>query len=372
MKILLKAILFVFILSLVFISCEIERCIRYKEADINDYKIFPSRTSKASTSKFQFATCPNNYDSKLPLCLDVERNKYFRLEEFLKLKSVVAFLIIHNDSIVYEKYFNNYSPSSPVPSFSVAKSFIATLIGCAIDDGYIKSTDDKITEYVPELKKNGFEKVKIDNLLQMTSGIDFKESYMNIIKGVPAYYYGINLRKKITRLHLKSEPGKKFEYKSADTQLLGLVLERAIQPKTITKYLEEKIWQPLGMEYDATWSIDRQRNGIEKTFCCLNACARDFAKLGRLYLNEGNWNGKQIVSKDWIRRSIQADTCNESTNPYQNSWWIESKKGDFFARGFLGQYIYVNPNKKLVIVRLGEKSAGVDWVNVFDDIADHF
>jgi CubicO group peptidase (beta-lactamase class C family) len=365
-----RKIIFLFLVAILYLSCEIEKCIRYNLASINDYKIFPFHTTQASITKFQFF-CTNSSDLRLPKYF-TDNKQNIPFEEFLKSKSVIAFLVIHNDSIVYENYFKSYTASTPVPSFSIAKSITATLIGCAIDDGYIKSTNDKIIDYLPELEKNGFNKIRIKNLLQMTSGIKFKESYMAIFKGIPTYYYGKNLRKKISKLKLKSEPGKEFEYKSADSQLLGLVLEKAIKPKTITEYLQEKIWQPLGMEYDATWSIDNEKDGIEKTFCCLNARARDFAKFGRLYLNKGNWDGKQIVSTNWINQCTTVDTCIEAPGIYQNSWWIASNKGDFFSKGLLGQYVYVNPEKNLIIVRLGEKSAKVDWLNVFCTISNKF
>ena len=170
-------------------------------------------------------------------------------------------------------------------------------------------------------------------------------------------------------MKLKREPGTKFDYASGNTQLLGLLLERSLKGKTITAYLQEKIWTPLGMEYDASWSIDQRKNGIEKTFCCLNARARDFAKLGRLYKNKGNWNGKQIVSQQWVEESTKADTTNGSVAFYQYQWWLPTPNQDFMAEGILGQYIYVNPSKDLIIVRLGKNEGKVDWWNVFVSLA---
>ncbi|MGZ4158152.1 MAG: serine hydrolase domain-containing protein, partial [Bacteroidia bacterium] len=204
------------------------------------------------------------------------------------------------------------------------------------------------------------------------SGINFHESYRYFANGVPMYYYGINLRRKINRLKLKSEPGTQFEYSSANAELLGLVLERALKTKTITSYLEEKIWLPLGMEYDATWSIDRKKNGIEKTFCCINACARDYAKFGRLYLNKGNWNGKQIVPEDWVKESTKIDTANGGVWNYQYQWWIASDNNDYYARGMLGEFVYINPKKDLVIVRLGERGGGVNWPQLFISLSGKF
>jgi CubicO group peptidase (beta-lactamase class C family) len=301
-----------------------------------------------------------------------DENGQLSLDSFLGAKGTMAFLVIHDDTILYENYFNKCEKSSLIPSFSVAKAITSTLIGCAIDDGFIESTDQPITDFLPEMKKNGFEKVKIKHLLQMTSGIDFKEGLFHLRNSIAEFYYGINIREKAFSLKLKREPGEKFEYASGSTQLLGLVLERALKSTTVADYLQAKIWQPLGMEYEATWSLDRERNGFEKTFCCVNARARDFAKIGRLYMNKGNWNGKQIVSEAWVNECTRIDTTNGSAWNYQNQWWIASEEGDFYARGMLGQFVYVHPEKKLIIVRLGEKGAGIDWPKMFISIAKQF
>ncbi|HTE34200.1 MAG TPA: serine hydrolase, partial [Chryseolinea sp.] len=143
--------------------------------------------------------------------------------------------------------------------------------------------------------------------------------------------------------------------------LLGLILERALKGKTVSQYLQDRVWRPMGMEYTASWSIDKEKAGLEKTFCCLSARAIDFAKIGRLYLNNGNWNGVQIVSKKWVTASTTIDTTNGSAWNYQRHWWLPTKSGDFMAEGHLGQFVYVNPNKNLIIVRFGEKDGDVNW-----------
>ena len=148
-----------------------------------------------------------------------------------------------------------------------------------------------------------------------------------------------------------------------------MILERSLKTKTVTAYLQEKIWTPLGMEYDASWSMDNEKDGMEKTFCCINARARDFAKIGELYLHKGNWNGKQIINTDWVTQSTKVDTSNGSAWFYQYQWWLPSQEGDFMAQGILGQYIYVNPNKNIVIVRLGKTTADVEWKELFMQIA---
>jgi CubicO group peptidase (beta-lactamase class C family) len=252
----------------------------------------------------------------------------------------------------------------------MAKSITSALIGCAVADGLIMSVKQPITDYIPELRPE-LKKVTIEHLLQMTSGIKFNESYVNPFGEAAKYYYGTNVRKYIRRLHLEDEPGTQFHYTSGNTQLLGLVLERALRNKTVTEYFQEKIWTPLGMEYDASWSIDREENGLEKTFCCVNARARDYAKIGRLYCNGGNWNGKQLIPADWVNGTCKADTSCGGVSYYHYQWWLLSPAdGDFMANGVQGQYIYVNPAKKIVIVRLGRNHGHVKWKTVFRELSN--
>ncbi len=350
-------LLFLSLVLLTLSSCKMGRFVFYNFADINDHKKFPKRSVRQSPVTFHF---PEAAKGKVPEALTFQ-GKTYPFESFLKSNKTVAFLIIQDDSIHYEKYFKNYNKESIVPSFSMAKAVTSILIGCAIDDKLIQSVKEPVTNYIPELKKRNFEKVTIEHLLQMTSGLKFNEDYFNPFGDVATFYYGRDLRKSIRKMKLQSEPGQKFEYLSGNTQLLGLVLERALKDKTITSYLEEKIWKPLGMEFDASWSLDRKKNGLEKTFCCINATAVDYAKIGRLYLNEGSWNGKQIVSRDWVAQSTRIDTTNGSSWYYQYQWWLPTKTGDFMAQGILGQYIYVQPEKKLIIVRLGKKKGKADW-----------
>ncbi len=352
-----KLILFAIVSCIAFSACKVGRFVVYNFADIKDYKKFPSRSIENGDKPFLFHTTENG---RVPKELNI-KDKQYNFEKYLEDNKTVAFLIIKNDTIQYEKYWGKYDTTSIVPSFSMSKSITSILIGCAIDDKLIQSVDEPITNYIPELAKNGLDKVSIEHLLQMTSGLKFNESYANPFGEAASYYYGTNLRKEINKMKLKSEPGKQYDYVSGSTQLLGLVLERALKNKTVSVYLQEKIWQPLGMEFDATWSIDRKKNGLEKTFCCLNARARDFAKIGRLYANKGNWNGKQIVSESWVKQSTKIDTANGSVWYNQYQWWLPTQNGDFMAQGILGQFIYVHPEKNLIIVRLGKKEGKADW-----------
>ena len=302
-----------------------------------------------------------------------DRDKEQSFDAFLEKHRTVAFLVIQRDTLKYERYFKGYDAAQVHTSFSMAKSVVSMLIGCAIMDGFISSVQQPVTDFVPELKKNGFDKVTLEHVLQMTSGLKFSESYVNPFGTAAKYYYGRRLYKNLAHLKLKHEPGEHFEYMSGNSQLLGLILERALRAKgdqrTITQFLSERLWSPLGMEYNSSWSIDRKEGGIEKTFCCINAPALDLAKLGSLYLHKGKWNGQQLVPQEWVERSTQVDTTNGSVARYQYQWWLPSGDGDYMAQGILGQFVHVDPARELVIVRLGKQVGGVSWSRIFRSVA---
>ena len=345
-------------------SCKVGRFAYYNFADITDHKIFAKRDLEPSTNPFQF---PERPVSRSPKAVTYNGSEH-SFEEFLDYSKTVAFVVIKNDTVQYERYFDGYDETKVVASFSMAKSVTSMLIGCALDDGLIKSIDEPVVRYIPELDGEGLEKVTIRHLLQMMSGIKFSESYVNPFGDAATYYYGTNLKRAIGRRKLIHEPGTVFKYSSGDTQLLGLVLERALKDRSITSYLQEKIWTPLGMEYDASWSLDK-KDGLEKTFCCLNATALDFAKIGRLALNKGEWNGRQLISRQWMEQSLTADNSNGQPSDYKFQWWLPNDRGDFMAQGILGQLIYVNPSTNVIIVRLGSNYGGVEWKDVLEHLS---
>lgn len=356
------------LLTLTLCSCQIGRYVFYNFADIKDYKKFPAHTLQhGNTTTVTFYDGPEA--RKAPKTINADNNTNIPFDKYLEDHQTVAFLIIQNDTIRYEKYFKGYNAASIVPSFSMAKSITSILIGCAIHDGLIHSVDDPVTRYLPELEKNDLGNVTLRHLLQMTSGIKFNESYTNPFGDAASFYYGRNLKKRIHKMKPGTAPGTTFAYSSGNTQLLGAILQKALNGKTITQYLQEKLWTPMNMEYDASWSIDRKNNGIEKTFCCVNARARDFAKIGRLYMNNGNWNGQQLVPKQWVTQSLTTETSHGGVSYYKYQWWFPTSLGDFTAQGFLGQYIYVNPAKKIIIVRLGKKTSNIYWPSLFPTLA---
>ncbi len=361
------------VVALLFSSCHVARFVIYNFADIRDYKKFPKIRIPKADVPFIFYTPAKNEQVKLPKDITIKGRKY-NFDELLDKTKTVAFVVIRNDSVLYKNYLRGYDEASVVPSFSVAKSFVSLLVGIAIDEGAIGSVNDPVTKYLPELR-NGFEKVTIRHLLDMQSGIRFNEGYINPFGDVAKYYYGTNLRKYVKKMKVAKDPGEVFEYKSGNPQLLGMIVERAVH-KNLADYMEEKVWKYIGSEHDASWSVDSKRHKEIKAFCCFNATTMDFAKIGRLYLNKGNWNGRQIVSKSWVEQSLDmADHKNYGIYSYQ--WWhtvdnIDGKRtpsGDFFAEGILGQFVYVYPQKKVIIIRLGKKDGINDWAYVMKEIA---
>lgn len=346
-------------------SCKISRFFWYNFSDITDYRIFPSRSVIPAGEPFRFAERTSSTSETF--------DPAFRrsLDSLLEATPTVAFLVIRNDSVLYERYLRGYKPSSVVASFSTAKSFTSALVGIALHEGRIGSLQDPITHYLPELAaRPGFDRITVRHLLQMTSGIRSREGYVSPFSDAATMYYGTNLRRYLRQLVVAYPPGTRFKYASVNTELLGLILERATG-KHVTEYFGEKLWLPLGPEYEASWSLDRKKNGLEKTFCCLNARTRDFAKFGRLYLKGGNWNGKQVVPADWVTQSTRADTTEGGSRLYKYQWWLlNARSGSYTTNGLHGQYIYVNPAKNTVIVRLGKRNGkDVRWYGVFEGVA---
>jgi CubicO group peptidase (beta-lactamase class C family) len=359
-------------------SCEVFRSLRYGGIPSQtDYKHFPQRVvaNEGPIYNFHKANKEYNLGTNIGLINRDFNSTNVSLDSFATLHKTITFLIIRNDTLIYERYNKGYTSNSFVSSFSMAKPFVSTLIGIAIDEGKIKSENDFIVNYLPEFKdKMGWDKITIKNLLQHTSGIRFTDNELNPVSDNAEFYWGNNLREKMLNLKLESAPDTKFRYSSENTMLLGYIIEKVTRG-TISKYLEDKIWKPLGMEAPASWSLDtNDSKGIEKSFCCLQARAIDFAKLGRLYLNGGKWNGKQIVSNKWVELSTHSDPSGNNKHFYNNNWGIGPLKyGSYFAVGLFGQYLYVYPEKNILIVRFGDTETSYHpnyWQEVFLQIID--
>ena len=384
-------------------SCHIGRFFVWNFADVNDYKKFPAREIAASSTPFEFTTAPDSIMQRLDTAKITSNGLAYRMPEYLgEFGKSLSFLVIRNDTILFERYFQDYQADSPpVPSFSVAKSFVSALVGFAVQEGAIQSVQEPVTNYFPEMAERDprFTELTIEHLLNMRSGLKYNEdSYVNPFSPVARDYYGRKLKKyTLEKSQFAAEPDAYREYQSVNTQLLGLIVEKATG-KTLPEYLEAKIWQPLGMEFPASWSYDSKAGGTTKAFCCLNAQARDFAKFGRLFLQHGYWEGEQLLDSAWVARSVQPNYSNDCyqyqwysgshwqteadsltavsnapagsrVRPYQGEYAYEICGPDFMAIGILGQYIYVHPEKNLIMVRQG-KDDEVAYRQLFRALAE--
>jgi len=407
--------MFILLLLLNFItSCTVFKTTRYWLPEIDEYNAFPQEEIRIGEDKFHFPIAIDSFLVELRLVERTAKGDSLRpsIDDYLARSATTAYIIIKNDTIIYEHYYRGYDCSKISTFFSVTKSVTSLLVGIAVDEGHIKSVHDPVTDYIPELKNKDsrFQKLTIEHLLNMQSGLRFKESYTNPFKDMARLYYGRNQLGFIKNLKFDRDPGEKYEYNSVSTAILGIVLERAIN-RSYAEYLEEKIWKPLGMEYDASVSLDDKKHRSTKSYIGLNATAIDLAKIGRLYMNGGSWEGKQIVSKEWVDKSITPNIAENHISgkkykDYQYHWyslerdWYERDStgayrfndsisalrfaeesaflhydirklkntdtpGDhwvaidfspeFLAFGIMGQTLYVNPEKKIIMVRLGEK-----------------
>jgi len=354
------------------------RAIFWRESDYKDLQRFPARKihNAPPVSRFDELPAENPYGSRVEAIGHRSTNGSF--ENYLDSSGTTAFLVVKDDKLVYEKYFNGYDERSLNTSFSMAKSFASALVGIAIDEGYIKSVDEPITNYIPELLKRDkrFESITIGNLLTMSSGIKYEEGGF-LPWGEEAddtkTYYATDLRELALNCRIESKPGEYFEYNNYNPLLVGMILERATG-MPVSRFMETKLWRPMGMEADGSWSLDSNKDGFEKMESGVNARARDFARFGMLFAKEGNWNGRQLISQKWVEESTRPDASTDPSQEYQYFWWVNTPDGKnhFSAQGNYGQYIYVAPEKDLVIVRLGkeegEKGYGY-WTDLFDQLS---
>src|ERR687889_2134285 len=356
------------------------RTIFWRESDYKDLEKFPARTIHNAPPVFRFDKLPadNPYASQIEAIASDSSNG--SLEDYLNASGTTAFLVIHDDRLLYERYFNGYDETSLNTSFSMAKSFASALVGIAIDKERIKSVDEPITNYLPGLleKDERFKSITIRHLLTMSSGIKYEEGGdlpWSEEADDTKTYYATDLRKlALENSRIEGKPGEYFEYNNYNPLLIGMILERATG-MSVSRYLQQKLWKPMGMEADGSWSLDSTENGFEKMESGVNARAQDFARFGMLFAEEGNWEGRQLISRGWVEESTRADTSTDPSQDYQYFWWVNTPEGEtyhFSARGNYGQYIYVAPEKDLVIVRLGreEGEQGYDyWIYLFEELA---
>jgi CubicO group peptidase (beta-lactamase class C family) len=337
------------------------RAVAWMESDVDDQFRFPARTVPAGETVSELSTGP-------------EREKLrSSVDDLIHATGTRAFLVVHRDRVVVERYLDGATARDRQTSFSMAKSVLSTLVGIAVDDGLL-SLDEPVTTYLPELAERdpAFSAITLRNLLTMASGIRYREDGMPWSDDALTYY-GTDLRElALTRPRVEGEPGERWLYNNFHPLLLGLVLER-VTGTTLSDFTATRLWQPLGAEADATWSLDSERSGFEKLESGVNARPRDFARLGLMMLHEGRWNGHRVVSEKWVREATAASTATDPAPFYQYLWWVGPDDPDgtasYFARGKYGQTIGVFPDEDVVIVRLGTTDAGVDWPARLQELA---
>ncbi len=313
-------------------------------AFLEDYQYFDNREIKKGVAQPWHIS--KEYNSVQPTVT---------LESMHKKIGAVAFLIIKNDSIWNESYYDNYTKDSKSNSFSMAKSIVSASLGKAILEGKMKSLDQKVSDFFPEFSDKFSSKLTVGDLSSMSSGLNWDENYYSPLSITTRAYFDKNLNEVILGLRGVSEPGKKYKYLSGDTQLLAMCIEKATKT-SLANYVSESFWKPMGAENEALWQTDRI-GGIVKAYCCVASNARDFARFGKLYKQYGKWKGTQILDSAFVAKSIQPRFANSPEYGY--GWWLSDYKNKkvFYMRGHLGQYVIVIPEDDLIIVRLGHQHA---------------
>lgn len=326
--------------------------------NLDDYKRFDYHLLKPGGQPWPKSMDYNNY------VLDK-----MILDSMIQLETK-AFLVVKNDSLIWEKYFDGYDSATVSNSFSVAKTITAIIAGISIKDGFLDSDTDYVTKYLPELKGPYARQIRLRHLLQMSSGIDFEESYDNPFGYMAKVYYGKDVRKRTLHYQSSMPPGRHFFYTGGNTLLISFIVSNQIK-KNISGYFEEKVWSKIA-EHEAYWMIDNR--GDEKSYCCFHATARDFAKIGKLLMDSLKIDNETIVPRGYFQQMITPcmtiDSYGDPVDYYGYQIWLMKYKNQeiFYARGIKGQYIFVIPKQKTIIVRLGNKRSSKRIGKIPDDI----
>jgi CubicO group peptidase (beta-lactamase class C family) len=353
-------------------GCTTVRILRHGDPDADEpQRIFHQRTVHRAEDPSPFVVAnPPHVDLDTVTVRDVDLQMR-PLVEYLRRRHVRAFLVARDDTILYERYFEGYGPATTSSSFSVAKSVTSALLGLALARGIIKSLDDSVTTYIPELGDSPtYRGVTLRDLLEMRSGVAYTRTnghaWHDLWSSDAHFFYTGDLEGSLRAQHREDPPGLRWAYKDSDAELLGWILSRATG-MTIAQQLEQEVWVPMGAEYDASWDLDHE-NGHENTASGLNATARDFLRFGLLYLHGGRARGAQVLPTDWVKSSATMDSTRKEPEvvtwwmmQHQHYWWIPMQdwqaERDFFADGSRGQRIYVDPAAHVVIVQLANDSA---------------
>ena len=357
------------IITLIYTDTYMGRYVRWFLPDVYDLNKFPYEKVENGESKLKIPKKPSDLINEISFELNGNKNN---LDELINNTRTNAFIILHNDTIIYENYTKDNTDTSLFKAYSATKSILSALIGIAIDEGKINSIDEPVKNYVKGFKDTNAENLTIKQCLMETTGVEYNTSYLPW-GGKPQTYYMPNIRrytKKIVKVNIDNQ--NICDNSEHNVNILGMVLENATNQK-IYDYLSDKIWKPAGMNYPATFSIDSKKNKYAYVTHGLNATAKDFLIFGKMFLDNGFINGNQIISQKWIMESTSFENGVKTQDYYKNYnslWWI-MRSSDYSAFGHFGQRIYISPRSNTVIVRFGEKSGGISWeFDVFPKIIE--
>lgn len=356
------------------------RVLTHWDSKVSDYKIFPERIIEKSEKPYNYE---KNVNTDLSNIIVGYSNKKKLLAEFVKNTDTTSFIIVKNDKIVYEQYANGYNENSINTSFSMAKSVVSLLVGKAIENGNIKSVSEPIANYIPEFENKAIGQTTIKDLLRMRSKIVYNEDKFLWFGDDTLTYWYDNLRElALSHTNVTDEYNGNFHYNNYHPLLLGLILERSTG-QSVSQFFEREIWQKIGAEYDASWSLDSKKSGFEKMESGINFHAVDFLKIGSMVLHNGYFNGTQIINDEWLKSSTLCDFP-INTAEYENTFlsgknigykymWYSTPSAqsgyDIIAWGKSDQILYISPANNIVILRTGKTDGGVsNWVETIKNI----
>ena len=359
------------LLSLQCTSCVFARIFYFNIPTLAAPTYFDERPVRASSRPLPWARRPE--EAAFPMRRS-RKASYPTFDALVSGNATKALLVLHHDAIVYERYFGAVTAETPLPCFSMTKTFAAVLVGCAVSDGLISSVGQHLVDFVPALaSRRGYRDITLEHLLRMDSGIDFDEES---VAGA-MLYYTTDLRSSTYIYDVKWRPGEHYQYGSINGQLLWQVLHERLGEENVARYFESRLWDTLGAEAPAAWALDSADDGVEKFAAGLSATARDLARLGVLFQHGGTMGEHRVVAEQWVKDSLAEDevagvvhTTDGAVRRGRYQWFLTLDGRAYFAKGYNGQYIFVDRARDVVVVRFGEGYGDVDWTTLFEQMAD--
>jgi len=374
MKVLYSLLLLTLLLLLLFSVLftwrpELIRVVEYQVPDENTYKAYPQTQVEAAKTAFNFVRASVNRDDLDTIKVRDGKNKWVSFKTYCEQGKTDVFMVIRNDTIIYQHFSPGHTDTTLTTLFSVAKTMVSIMLGQALEEGKIRSLNDHLIRYVPQLKSNpAFNDITLEHLLSMKSGLEFEDvsgGYVSaFLSDEGKYYYTEDIKKELAAIKLVNKPGTVWKYKSVDAFLLTWAIEQATG-KRISRYFQDNVWKRIGTAYPASWGLDHV-NGLANTASRFQCTAIDLAKIGRLYLHNGTYDGRQVVPRHWVSRSVSQGTETPSTaKGWQRStqhylWWLpqQGATGDYAAEGMRGQRLYIDPATNTIIVQFARGGAG--------------